>query len=104
MKISENKSRGHLDCKGLVLPSSAIGEAIPTIRSVNEQSELTHEAVIGRISQEELEYLMSEGFTENEAISLIVRGFIEVGLDKIPQALRSYINSVLDIVARFGKG
>ena len=102
--IGENVSKGHLDCKGLLLSPKAKGEAIPVLKSSTELAELTHEAALGRISREELEYLLSKGFTEDEATSLIVRGFLEVGVERLPPALRSYVINVLDAAARYAKG
>ena len=39
---------------------------------------MSHEAAVGRISEEELEYLMSRGLNSEEATSVIVRGFLDV--------------------------
>ena len=102
--IGGTQSRGHIDCKGLLLSPKAIGEAIPVLKSINESAELTHEAAIGRISRDELEYLMSKGFTEEEAVSLIVRGFLEVGIERLPLQLRKYVSNVLDIITKYAKG
>jgi len=97
-------TRGHLECRGLLLSPNAKGSAIPQLKALTEGTELTHEAAIGRISEEELYYLMARGFTEEEATSLIVRGFLDVGLEMIPQQLRSYLKSILDLVAKLSKG
>jgi len=102
--IGETLSRGHIDCKGLLLSPKAIGEAIPILKSINESAELTHEAAIGRISRDELEYLMTKGFTEDEAVSLIVRGFLEVGIERLPSTLRRYVSNVLDVITKYAKG
>jgi Fe-S cluster assembly scaffold protein SufB len=37
---------------------------------------LTHEAAIGKISEEELNYLRSRGLSKDEAVNLIVTGFL----------------------------
>ncbi len=100
--IGKALSKGHLDCKGLMLTSSGMGEAIPALKSVNELADLTHEASIGSISREELDYLMSKGFTESEATSLIVRGFLEAGIDRLPRRLADYVSSMLDLAAGGG--
>ncbi len=102
--IAQSNARGHIDCKSLLLSPKASSEAVPVIRSLTDSAELTHEAAIGKISQEELEYLMTKGFSEDEATSLIVRGFLEAGIEKLPQKLQSYMNKVLDIVAKHAKG
>ena len=38
---------------------------------------MTHEATVGKVSAEQVFYLMSRGLTENEATNLIVQGFLE---------------------------
>lgn len=102
--VGERRCKGHLDCKGLILSTRARGEAIPMLRTCTELAELTHEAALGRISRDELEYLMSKGFTEEEATSMLVRGFLEVGLDKIPSPVREYVANVLEVIAKYAKG
>ncbi|RLE63449.1 MAG: SufD family Fe-S cluster assembly protein [Thermoprotei archaeon] len=96
--------RGHLECKGLQLSDNASIRAIPILESKVVGAILTHEASIGRISEEELNYLMSKGFTEEEATSIIVRGFIDVGLDRIPKTLRPQLESIYDMIAKMATG
>jgi hypothetical protein len=50
---------------------------VPELVNENKDALLTHEASIGRISEEELNYLRARGLSENEAIDLIVAGFLE---------------------------
>lgn len=94
------RSKGHVECKGLMLDDGSQLVTTPSLASRTPHAMLTHEASVGKIRKEELEYLMSKGFTEEEAIALIVRGFLETGVDKLPQRLRGFVSSVLDITAR----
>ena len=55
--------------------------------------ELSHEAAVGKIAQEEIEYLMARGLDEDEATSTIVRGFLNVDMDDLPAELRQAIDS-----------
>jgi len=71
-----NEAVGHLDCQGLLLSDSSYIDLIPELVSRNKTVMLTHEASIGRISEEVLLYLRSRGLTEEEAINLIVTGFL----------------------------
>ncbi len=97
-------TKGHIDCKGLQLSNNSYIESIPILRSYIKGSELTHEATIGKLSEEGLIYLMSKGFNEDEATSLLVRGFIDVGLDHLPKIVRPQINVALNIIAKLAKG
>jgi hypothetical protein len=75
--IAKAEGRGHLDCRGLLLSKTAYISLIPELRNENPKAVLTHEASIGKISEEELNYLRARGLSEKEAIDLIVRGFLE---------------------------
>ncbi len=98
------KVRGHLECRGLLLSDSAEAEAIPSLKSKFNDVELTHEAALGRISEEEMIYLMMKGFNEDEATALLVRGFIDAGLQHLPESLRFAAISTLEMAARMAKG
>ncbi|MCD6503532.1 MAG: SufD family Fe-S cluster assembly protein [Euryarchaeota archaeon] len=99
---SAPETRGHIECHGLLLSQDAEISTVPTLHSSIPETMLTHEASIGRISKEALDYLMAKGFTEEEAISLIVRGFIELGIDKLPTRLRELIARAVDTIAKPG--
>ncbi|MGQ4832461.1 MAG: SufB/SufD family protein [Candidatus Asgardarchaeia archaeon] len=74
-----NETKGHLDCQGLVLSNDTRVDLIPELESKNKTSSLTHEASIGRIAPDVLNYLRSRGLTEEDAIDLIVNGFLMSG-------------------------
>lgn len=69
-------AKGHLDCQGLLTSPSSSISLIPKLVCQNKKAQLTHEASIGKISEEELNYLRSRGLTETEAINLIITGFL----------------------------
>ena len=54
------------------------------MRAENNEVELGHEATVGRISQEQLFYLMSRGLAESQALSLLVNGFVSPIFQEIP--------------------
>ena len=77
---AEAESKGHLDCQGLLVDSeknNSIIKLIPELICQNKKAQITHEASIGKISEEELNYLRMRGLTEKEAIDLIVNGFLQ---------------------------
>ena len=53
-------TRGHLECKGLILKDGVI-YAIPKLRGLWLGTELSHEAAVGKLARDEIEYLMSRG-------------------------------------------
>ena len=70
--------KGHLDCQGLLVDKTAKISLIPELICQNKNAQITHEASIGKISEEELNYLRMRGLTEKEAIDLIVTGFLKM--------------------------
>ena len=75
--LAKSPSRGHLDCQGLVVDPRAKISLTPRLICQNKDAQLTHEASVGKISEEELTYLRMRGLTEKEAIDLIVTGFLK---------------------------
>lgn len=74
--IANAAGTGHVDCMGLLVADNSIVNAIPELINKNKKASLTHEASVGRISEEKLDYLRSRGLTEDEAIDFIVAGFL----------------------------
>ncbi|MHC1710953.1 MAG: SufD family Fe-S cluster assembly protein [Solidesulfovibrio sp.] len=87
-------AKGHLECKGLILGGGVI-HAIPELFGSVDGVELSHEAAVGKIAQEEIEYLMARGLDEDEATSTIVRGFLNVDIMGLPQELRDVIEKTI---------
>ncbi len=56
---------------------------------------MTHEASLGKIARDQIEYIMSRGLTEEEAVGMIVRGFLEVGIRGIPEELKAEIDRTI---------
>lgn len=80
-------AKGHLECKGLIIGGGRI-HAIPELDATVDGVELSHEAAVGKIAQEEIEYLMARGLDEEEATSTIVRGFLNVDIMGLPEELQ----------------
>jgi Fe-S cluster assembly scaffold protein SufB len=88
-------TKGHLECKGLILRDGLI-HAIPEIRGSVVGTELSHEAAVGKIAQEEIEYLMARGLSEDEATATIIRGFLDVKMTGLPDVLQHQIDAAID--------
>ena len=87
--------KAHLECRGLILKGGVI-HAIPELRGTVEGVEMSHEAAVGKIAQEEILYLMSRGLTEDEATATIVRGFLTVDIPGLPPGLKAEIDRAVD--------
>ena len=88
-------SKGHLECQGLILGDGRIW-AIPELDGTAEGVELSHEASVGKIAQEEIEYLMARGLDEDEATSTIVRGFLNTDIMGLPSRLQKAIDKQIE--------
>jgi uncharacterized protein len=86
--------KAHLECKGLILKEGLM-HAIPELRGYVPGVEMSHEAAVGKIDQGEIEYLMARGVDEDEAVSMIVRGFLNVDIEGLPQELRQKIDRII---------
>jgi len=75
--VANNVSKGHLDCQGLMIDNTSKIAFVPALINANKDATLTHEASIGRISEDALNYLMTRGLSEDNAIELIVSGFLK---------------------------
>lgn len=88
-------SKGHLECKGIILGESSRIHAIPELIAESEEAELSHEASLGKIADKEINYLMSRGLSEDEAVSTIIRGFMDVGIFGLPEELAASIKRMM---------
>ncbi len=91
------KTRGHISCDALILSETAKMETYPGLVSEVDDAELSHEAAIGKIREEELFYLMSRGLREEEATQLIVKGFVEPLLKDIPIEFVVEIRKIIEM-------
>lgn len=67
-------ARGHVDCQEIIVGKKSIARSVPIISVSNPDARITHEASVGKVSQKELETLMTRGLTESQAIDFIIRG------------------------------
>ena len=93
-------SKGHVECMGLLLSSTASIKTVPMLEAKVDDVELTHEASIGKIAEEKILYLMARGFSRDEATSMIVRGFMSVSITGIPEKLKKAIEHTIDIISK----
>jgi len=86
--------KAHLECKGLIL-NNGLMKAIPELSGFVPGVEMSHEAAVGKIDQREIEYLMARGLDEEEAISTIVRGFLNVNIEGLPPGLQEKLDKTI---------
>ncbi|MDD2694126.1 MAG: Fe-S cluster assembly protein SufB [Candidatus Gracilibacteria bacterium] len=84
-----------VDCDGLILDSISRSDTIPDIRVATDDALVAHEASVGKIGEEELFYLMSRGIPEDEAKTLIVRGFVSPLMKELPLEYAAEMNVLI---------
>lgn len=95
-------SKGFLDCRGIILNKNAKIVAVPILDAQHPESELSHEAAIGPINEEEIEYLTTRGFDKDEAMSTITRGFLNLEIPGLPKVAKEQISNTVAQLEKAG--
>ena len=88
--------KGHLECRGLIMGETGMIYAIPELKGLIAGIDLSHEAAVGKIAEEEVEYLMMRGLTREEATATIVRGFLRVEIEGLPEQLNRELKKAIE--------
>jgi len=88
--------KGHLECRGLILQGGGVIHAIPELKGTLAGIDLSHEAAVGKIAEEEVEYLMARGLTRGEATATIVRGFLRADIEGLPPMLNAELQKAVE--------
>lgn len=86
-----------VECDALILDENSISETFPTMKINNSSARIEHEATVSKVGEETLFYLMSRGLKENEAMSLIVSGFIEPIVKELPLEYAVELNRLIEL-------
>jgi Fe-S cluster assembly protein SufB len=84
-------------CDALMLDDQSRSDTYPYIDIGEDDTTMTHEATVGKISAEQVFYLMSRGLTENEAQNLIIQGFLEVFTKELPMEYAIEFNRLVKL-------
>ncbi len=92
----------HVECSGLILNEGAHHATYPTMISNSRHAHLEHEAYVGRVSEEAIEYMKARGFSDEEALSLMLRGYIEPVAAHMPFEFSMEIRRMAKVLAERG--
>lgn len=87
--------KAHLECRSIIMKDGGSTSAVPELEAHVADVEMTHEAAVGKIAQDQIEYLMSRGLTEDEAVSMIVRGFLSGSINGLPAELQKELDDAI---------
>ncbi|MBU3106404.1 Fe-S cluster assembly protein SufB [Clostridium gasigenes] len=99
VKVNPNAhhSKSMVSCESLMLDNISSSDTIPVIDLMNDNIEIGHEAKIGRISDDAIFYLMTRGISEEEAKSMMVRGFVEPISKELPLEYAVEMNNLIKL-------
>jgi Fe-S cluster assembly protein SufB len=84
-------------CDALMLDDQSRSDTYPYIDIAEDDTTMTHEATVGKISADQIFYLMSRGLTENEAQNLVIQGFLEVFTKELPMEYAIEFNRLVKL-------
>ena len=84
-------------CDALMLDDQSRSDTYPYIDIAEDDTTMSHEATVGKISQDQVFYLMSRGLSENEAQNLIVQGFLEIFTKELPMEYAVEFNRLVKL-------
>jgi len=90
-------SKSRVQCDGLMMDPISRSDTWPDIQIQNPHVTVAHEAVVGKISDEQLFYMQSRGFSEDEAAAMIVNGFIEPVTKELPMEYAIELNRLIQL-------
>lgn len=86
VQVSKRATNANLsvECDALMVDNRSESNTYPVMDVQNSTATITHEATVGKISEEQVFYLMSRGIPEEQAVQMIVSGFIEPVVKELP--------------------
>lgn len=79
-----DNARNFTQCDSLLVGNACAAHTVPYIESRNKSAQFEHEATTSKISEDQLFYVMQRGIPEEEAIALIVNGFVKEVIQELP--------------------
>ncbi len=86
-----------VSCDALILDDHSVSNTYPSMKNENACSDISHEARVGRIGEQEVFYLKSRGYSEAEALRLIVGGFMEPIVKALPLEYAVEFNKLIEL-------
>ncbi|MEK7130434.1 MAG: Fe-S cluster assembly protein SufB [Patescibacteria group bacterium] len=88
-------AKTHVRCDSLILDDQSIAKTYPHLEIYENEVSAGHEATTGKISDDQIFYLRSRGLTEQEAMAMIVSGFVEPIVKELPMEYAIELNRLI---------
>jgi len=90
-------AKSAVECDALMIDNTSVSNTYPFIDVKESDSDIGHEATVGRISDEDVFYLTSRGIAEDDAKKMIVNGFMEPVTKELPMEYAVELNRLIEM-------
>ncbi len=90
-------SKSSVRCDALLVDNISRSDTYPYVDVREDEVSMAHEATVSKVSEDQLFYLMSRGMAEDEAMAMIVRGFIEPIAKELPMEYALELNRLIEL-------
>jgi Fe-S cluster assembly protein SufB len=92
-----HSSKSHVRCDALILDEESRSDTYPYMEIGEQDAEIGHEATVSKVGEDQLFYLMSRGLSEEQAMGMIVNGFIEPITRTLPMEFAVELNRLIEL-------
>jgi Fe-S cluster assembly protein SufB len=92
-----NGSRSTVKCDALLVDAVSRSDTYPYVDVREDDASIGHEASVSRVGEDQLFYLMSRGLSEDEAMAMVVRGFVEPIARELPMEYALELNRLIEL-------
>ncbi|WP_174520286.1 Fe-S cluster assembly protein SufB [Corynebacterium humireducens] len=97
VNANAHHSYSNVECDALLVDNISRSDTYPYNDIRNDHVVLGHEATVSQVSEDQLFYLMSRGLKEEEAMAMIVRGFVEPIAKELPMEYALELNRLIEL-------
>jgi Fe-S cluster assembly protein SufB len=90
-------AKSNVECDALLMSETSRTDTYPYIEIDENRSTIGHEASVSKVGEEQLFYLMSRGLSEEQAMTMVVRGFIEPIAKELPLEYAIELNRLIEL-------
>ena len=90
-------SRSSVKCDALLVDTISRSDTYPYVDIREDDVTMGHEATVSKVSEDQLFYLRSRGMTEDEAMAMVVRGFVEPIARELPMEYALELNRLIEL-------
>ena len=90
-------SKVSVNCDALLIDDKSTSNTYPFMKIDTNKVDIAHEATVGKIGDEEIFYLMSRGLSEEQAMQMVVSGFIEPIVKQLPLEYAVELNKLIEL-------